>query len=107
MNITSIDNDTINGNINTSNNGYLITTIPYDKGFSIYIDNELVDTIIVNKSFLGTKLPKGYHNITIKYTTPWLNIAKILSLLGVSIYIIILIKEGVSNEKNKRTIPKI
>lgn len=107
MNITSINNDTINGTINTSNNGYLITTIPYDKGFSIYIDNKLVDTIIVNKSFLGTKLPKGYHNITIKYTTPWLNIAKILSLLGVSIYIIILIKEGVSNEKNKRTIPKI
>lgn len=91
MNIESINNDTITGNITMKNDGYLVTTIPYDKGFKISIDGQDYTPIKVNTAFLGIKLSSGYHNITISYNSPWLKEGKIISLIGLSIFIIILI----------------
>lgn len=90
-NITSFNNDIITGTIYLENDGYLITSIPYDKGFKIYIDNNETAIQKVNLSFLGAKLSKGNHKITITYHCPWLLPAKIISLLSTIIFIIIII----------------
>ena len=97
----------ITGNITTNEDTYLITSIPYDKGFKIYIDNIETEIIKVNTAFLGAKLPKGTHEITIKYNTPWLHTGILLSITGLIFYLIIIYKERNNNEKNKRTISKI
>ena len=107
LNITSTSNDIITGNITTNEDTYLITSIPYDKGFKVYIDNIETEIIKVNTSFLGAKLPKGAHEITIKYNTPWLHTGIFLSITGLIIYLIIIYKERNNHEKNKRTISKI
>ena len=107
LNITSTSSDIITGNITTNEDTYLITSIPYDKGFKIYIDNIETEIIKVNTAFLGAKLPKGTHEITIKYNTPWLHTGIFLSITGLIFYLIIIYKERNNNEKNKRTISKI
>lgn len=99
MNITSIGNDKITGYINLPNDGFLITSIPYDRGFNILVDEKDYDIIKVNKAFLGTKLEKGYHKITITYHSPWLKTGEIISLLGLLIFIAILIQDH-SKTKN-------
>ena len=109
MIIENIDNDTINGTINLQEDGYLTTTFPYDEGFKIYIDGIESKIEKVNTAFLGTKLEKGYHKITITYHSPWLLAGKIISILGILIFSIIAIKEHCekvrsTNEKNKRII---
>lgn len=93
MNIESIHNDTITGNITMKNDGYLVTTIPYDKGFKITIDGKDYTPVKVNVAFLGIKLTSGYHTITISYNSPWLKEGKIISLIGLFIFIIISITE--------------
>ena len=107
LNITSTSSDIITGNITTNEDTYLITSIPYDKGFKIYIDNIETEIIKVNTAFLGAKLPKGTHEITIKYNIPWLHTGILLSITGLIFYLIIIYKERNNNEKNKRTISKI
>ena len=82
MNIIEMEDDRIIGDINVSNDGYLVTSIPYDDGFDIYIDNEKVEKEEVNLAFLGTKITKGKHNIKITYHSPWLNYGIILSGIG-------------------------
>lgn len=109
MIIESIDNDTINGTINLQEDGYLTTTFPYDEGFKIYIDGIESKIEKVNTAFLGTKLEKGHHKITITYHSPWLLAGKIISILGILIFSIIAIKEHCekvrsTNEKSKRII---
>ena len=109
MIIENIDNDTINGTINLQEDGYLTTTFPYDEGFKIYIDGIESKIEKVNTAFLGTKLEKGYHKITITYHSPWLLAGKIISILGILIFSIIAIKEHCekvrsTNEKNKRIV---
>ena len=74
--------DQIIGKINMKSTGYLVTSIPYDKGFKVYVDNKRVQTEIVNKAFLGLKLEKGSHQIKIIYQSPWFNEGKWISILS-------------------------
>ena len=84
-----IKNDSIKGTINMNEDGYLITNIPYDKDFTIYIDNNKVDKELVNDYFIGSKLNSGTHTIVIKYKNNYFYIGvviSILSLLFIAIY---------------------
>ena len=74
--------DTISGSINMRDKGYFVTSIPYDKGFSVYIDGKNVKTEIVNTAFLGFKLDKGYHKIKIVYQSPLFKEGSIISVIG-------------------------
>ncbi len=95
----SLDNITITssmitGSVNLDTSSYLVTTIPYDEGFTIYLDDKPIDKILVNKAFIGANIPSGNHTIKITYHTPWLNIGKIISLIGLLLYIIIIITDN-------------
>ncbi len=79
------------GNINVKNDGYLILKIPYDKGFEIYIDDYKAELENVNDGFIGTKIKSGEHNIEIVYHTPFLLLGKIISLIGIILFIISII----------------
>ena len=91
LNNVVITNNEIVGDINISDDSYLVTSIPYDSGFSIYIDDKLVDKEKVNIDFIGSKINEGYHKIRIKYHSPWLNYGLITSGLGLIIFISIII----------------
>ena len=82
MNITKMSDDTILGDIKVSKDGYLVTSIPYDVGFKMYIDDTEVEVTKVNKAFIGAKISKGEHNIKITYHSPWLNYGLIISGIG-------------------------
>lgn len=84
---------TIRGSVNINENAYLVTSIPYDKGFKTYIDNREVSSEVVNNAFLGFKIESGNHEITIKYNSPWYKMGIILSLIGFIMMIVINIFE--------------
>lgn len=86
VNLTQ-DNDSLKGTVNVSNDGYLKITIPYDKGFEIYIDGNKTNIELVDETFLGAKITKGMHEIEIKYTPPYLKIGIITSLTGITLLI--------------------
>ena len=96
--------DIIEGNINVTKDGYFTITIPYDKGFKIYVDNKLVNYEKVNYAFIGFKINKGNHNIKLVYKSPMKNISIILSMCSIICSIFILIierKRGKRVEKRK------
>lgn len=74
------------GKIHADREGYLITSIPYDKGFEIWIDGKKRNSEIVNTAFLGAVLPKGDHSITIVYHSPGIWLGKLFSCLGVILW---------------------
>lgn len=85
--------DNIEGTIDMKESGYFVTSIPYDEGFKVFVDNKAVEKQIVNKSFLGFKLSKGNHNIKIVYKSPLQKEGLILSFLGLISFISLLIIE--------------
>lgn len=79
---TSSANNTLSGTIDMNTDGYLVTSIPYDKGFQILVDGKNVTCQKVNTAFLGCQLSAGTHRITILYHAPGLNPGKIVSIVG-------------------------
>ena len=92
--------DIIKGSIDVKNdNSYFNLSIPFDKGYNIYVDGKEVFYEKINKSFIGFKINKGYHNIEIKYTSPGLNVGKILSIVGIILFVVTIVVGG-KNEEN-------
>ena len=83
--------DRISGNIDVTNDGYFNLSIPYDKGFIIKVDGKEVEYEKVNKSFIGFPIKKGTHQIEIEFKAPNALVGKVVSLIGVGIFIIILV----------------
>ena len=79
--------DVIEGMINAKENGYFNLSIPYDEGFTIYVDEKQIDYERVDVSFVGFKLEKGCHNIKIVYEAPFQKISKAISLIGIFIFL--------------------
>lgn len=89
--------DQITGYILVTENGYFTLSIPYDRGFNIYIDGEKIDYFKINKYFIGFKINKGNHNIKIIYKAPLKTISIVITIIGIITFLILLILE-----KNKR-----
>lgn len=74
--------NTIAGEIQVKEEGYFITTIPYDKNFDITVDGKQTRARKVNTAFLGFPISEGSHQIEIVYHAPGARLGKFLSLLG-------------------------
>lgn len=86
---SSTKGDFIKGKINVTNdNSYFVLTIPYDKGFNIKVDGKDAIYENVNTSFIGFKIEKGSHDISIEYKAPYKNVSIIMSICGIIILVI-------------------
>ena len=85
--IISMDNSGISGNIDVNKDGYFILKVPYDKGFKVYLNDNQIDYSLVDDTFIGFYLNKGFYSIRIEYESPYLNYGKCLSIIGVILFI--------------------
>lgn len=73
----------ITGTIDAKNDGFFITTIPYEDSFTVKVDGQIVEGEKVNTAFLGFPIKKGSHQIEIIYHAPGVAAGKVMSLIGV------------------------
>ncbi len=55
------------GTINADRDGLLYTSIPYEKGWTAYVDGEETEITAVGGSVIAFELKEGEHEITLKY----------------------------------------
>ena len=96
--------DIINGKIQVKENGYFSMSVPYDEGFTIYMDNKKIKHEIVNTSFIGFEIEKGNHEIKIIYDSPWLKEGKILSAVGIIMFLSVIVVEKKRSKKYEKNI---
>ncbi len=82
MKINLFDTDYIEGTLISNRDGIFFTSIPYDKGWDIFIDGEKQETKKAAGYFLSCPIEKGNHEITLKYTVPGIKLGAVLSLLS-------------------------
>lgn len=78
----------ISGEIASPNEGYMISSIPYDKGFEVFVDGTRVALQKVNFAFLGAAIGKGKHKIEILYHAPGMKLGKLLACIGVLLWLL-------------------
>lgn len=67
LNVESYSDTTIKGTVNAKENCYLYSSIPYDDGWSVYVDGKKVETFEIGGTLLAIELTPGQHKIEYKY----------------------------------------
>lgn len=78
-----IGTDCVSGTVNLKEDKLLCLTIPYDSGWTAYVDGEKQEVLQGNVMFSVLKLTAGEHKIELFYRTPGLRAGLLSSLLGV------------------------
>lgn len=84
------DDTYIKGRFTAENDCLLYTSIPYDKGWNVYLDGEKVaeeKIVTVGKSLLGVIVESGNHTVEFKYKVPALKEGLLISLMTVLIIV--------------------
>lgn len=80
------------GKVKCDGKGMLMISVPYQEGWSVYVDGKKVENIYrADYGFIGIILDKGDHSIELKYSLPQIEIGAICTILGIINLIIIVV----------------
>ena len=81
----------IQGTIQVKNDGWFITSIPYDTHFKMYIDGKETKIQKANTAFLGCEIGSGKHEVRIVYHAPGTTAGKVFSMIGIVGFVLLLV----------------
>ena len=98
MTVTEYDNAYLAGNIFIEDGQELVfTTIPYDRGWNVYVDGNKVETVMVLDSLMAFETTGGYHEIEMRYFPSIYKVGIAVSALGILIFVAVVLYN--KNEK--------
>ncbi len=86
--ISTFKNNLITGSIEVPQAMTMYTSIPYDKGWKVYINNKQVKTFKIGDALLGYKLNKGINNIKLVYYPEKIILGLCVTLFSIGIVIV-------------------
>jgi uncharacterized membrane protein YfhO len=91
LKIDSFSGNRLHGSVNTEKDGLLMTTIPYDSGWRVYVDGNKVATSSVSDGFLSFDMFAGEHTVEMVYTSNGFIIGITISALSLLVLVLLLI----------------
>ena len=87
--------DSFHGTISvTSDNNTVFTTIPYDKGWQVYVDGNKIETYEALDAVLAFDIEPGTHSLEMVYRSDAMVWGGIITLAGLTVFALILIFEN-------------
>lgn len=87
LQLTTFENDRIEGTIDQQQPAILTTSIPYGDGWKATVNGKKVDTIKTNIGFVGIPLTAGHSEVVLTYRTPFLLTGLALTVIGLLLFI--------------------
>ncbi len=91
MSVKEFTDTKISGTVTATDRGILYTSIPYDTGWKVTVDGQVLDKeelIALGDALLGINLGKGTHTVEFEYTPQGLKIGIGLTVFGVLILLL-------------------
>ena len=100
--IDYMSNSRITGKVDASFAGVMMTSIPYDAGWTVRVDGEKVPTFGINDGLLAFHMGEGVHTVELTYhpTGWWIGVA--VSALSLAVLVALLIVGRCRNVKKTR-----
>ena len=89
-NIQILD-DCVKGTISVDREKLLVLSIPYENGWTAYVDGQETELLRANMMYRGLELTPGEHSIELRYTIPGMKISLLVSVTGIVIFVIALV----------------
>ena len=91
LEISEFDTDLISGTINCRSDGILFTSIPYDEGWSFFVDGKKVEVIRCADYLACCEITEGEHEITFSYTVPGIKTGAVISAVCIAVFLLTVI----------------
>lgn len=88
--ISDYDSSRISGSIQAKTAGYLLFSVPYDKGWSIEIDGKRAVPRAAYDALLSAPIQSGSHEIRLRYIPPGFVAGLLISMIGVIAAVVML-----------------
>lgn len=102
FNCTESSDTLIEGTIDAKESGLFYTSISYDAGWTVYVDNEEVEVTPVGNALVAFKLSEGKHNITMEYCPKGFTLGWITSLSCILIFAALIVLSKKTRFMKKR-----
>lgn len=81
-----MDTNRISGTVNAQKEELMVFSIPYQSGWSAYVDGVKTDVIRANIMYMGVGLTEGEHTIELRYEMPGLRISLVITTVSLLIF---------------------
>ncbi len=88
LELTEFSDTKIKGIVNALTDGVLYLSIPYEKGWSLYVDGEKTETFPVLGAMTGADIAAGNHEILLKYSPDGFKTGLIVSIGSLGLLIL-------------------
>lgn len=99
--ITNYKQTLIEGDIEAENDGVFYISIPYEKGWSMFVDGVEVEITPFENALISANLSKGKHQITLKYSPEGFKTGVIISVLGLAVLVVLIILNIIIRRRKK------
>lgn len=101
LQISSITDTHIEGTVDASENCVLMTSVPYDKGWTVRIDGEKVNTKNYLKAFLAVSLKTGKHTVTMDFEPEGRKLGMLVTFLCILAIVLLAVACGLAEKKHR------
>ncbi len=91
LDVTGQSDTHIRGSVTASEDGTLILAIPYQKGWTIWVDGEIVQAEAYQEALFAIPLTTGTHEIELNYVTPGLLQGTVISVGSILLFVFSLV----------------
>lgn len=95
------DTNTVTGDITVDSDRLLVISLPYQSGWTAWVDGEEVDIQKVNYQYMGLNLTPGEHSIRLHYQLPGLPYAFLITAGGAGVFVLIILCNFVRKRRKK------
>lgn len=105
LNYTNVTDTCIEGGFIANGTQLLMTSIPYDSGWTIYIDGNKIardDIVKIGDAFIGVNVTDGYHSLKMVYAPTGYKVGVLISLATAVILLAVIVLCIILKRKDKK-----
>ena len=87
----TVGEDEVIGNISLDEDKYLVLSIPYQKGWTAYVDGEETELLRANYMYMALPLSAGGHSICLTFAIPGVKYAMIIMPSAAGVFVLLLL----------------
>jgi uncharacterized membrane protein YfhO len=99
----TIGTNRVSGTISADQDKILVLSIPYQNGWTAYVDGEEVELSRANYMYMALPISAGEHSVELTFAIPGVKYALVITPVSVVLWIVIVLASCIVRKRKKKT----
>lgn len=101
--VISAENGVVQLTSNLKDDKLILTTIPYEDGWTLYVDGQKQEITVYEEALIGINAGPGTHEITLKFVAPGTKLGAVCTVIGIAGLALIIFTDKKKTDSHKIT----